>query len=105
MIYLAKQTFTQIAESSGTIQNISRIFPVEVSDKAEADSGILLYPLNKFSYSGKTLFVRCIEAGGWAEIRVVPFEINVANFVSSGASSADVDLESFTPQDVADIFN
>ena len=45
MIYNVTNDFTQLAETAGTIQNNSYIYPVEVSDRAEADSGILLYPL------------------------------------------------------------
>lgn len=87
MKYYAKDTFTQISETSGTIQNASRIYNVEISNQAVVDSGILLFPLNKFSFSDTTLYIRCADKGGWAEIRVVPFLLDFAS-VSSDATSS-----------------
>lgn len=76
MRYVVTDQFTKISETAGTIQNVGNVYPVEISDKAEADSGILLYPLNKISFSDKTLYMRCVEAGGQAEIHVVPFTVD-----------------------------
>lgn len=73
MRYNITGNFTKIAETSGTIQNISNVYPVEVSDKAEAGSGILLYPLNMFSFKAPAIYMRCTDASGWAECRVVTF--------------------------------
>ena len=39
MRYLLSKDFTQINETTGTIQNVSRIYDVEMSDKAQAKSG------------------------------------------------------------------
>ena len=77
MIYNVTSSFTRITETAGTIQNNSYIYPIEVSNQAVADSGILLYPLNKFSFSGTQLYLRCIESDKEAEVRVVPFEAAV----------------------------
>lgn len=88
MIYNVTNEFTKISENAGTIQNVGNVYPVEVSDKAEADSGILLYPLNKISFSDKTLYMRCVEAGGQAEIHVVPFTVDSDSGTSSGGISS-----------------
>ena len=89
MLYIVTNEFTRISETAGTIQNNSRIFDVEVSDRAVAGSGILLYPLNSFTFSGTTLYLRCRSAGGWAAINVVPFFINSGFAGNSDSSSAD----------------
>lgn len=92
MRYLVTNQFTQITETSGTIQNVGNVYPVEISDKAEPDSGILLYPLNKISFTDKTLFMRCTEANGQAEIHVVPFTVDSGGGTSSGGTSAPTNV-------------
>ena len=92
MLYTITNEFTRISETAGTIQNNSRIFDVEVSDRAVAGSGILLYPLNSFTFSGTTLYLRCRSADGWAAINVVPFFINSCFSVNSDSSSASGDI-------------
>ena len=67
----ASKNFTRINETSGTIQNVSRINTVEVSNQPVMNSGVLLPPQERFSYNSLTLYVRCIDGGG-AEVRVVP---------------------------------
>lgn len=89
MIYNVTSSFTRITETAGTIQNNSYIYPIEVSNQAVADSGILLYPLNKFSFSGTQLYLRCIEGGGRAEIRIVPFTLDFG--ISQGGTSTATD--------------
>lgn len=75
MRYIAtRKTFTRINETSGTLQNTSKICDVEVSNEAVENTGIILSPQDKFSFSNATLYVRCVGGGG-AEIRVVPFII------------------------------
>lgn len=73
MRYIVSGEFTEIAETSGTIQNTSKINVVEVSDTNEKGSGIMLYPLDRFTFS-KSIYARCVDGGG-AEVRVVPFEV------------------------------
>lgn len=87
MRYVVSNDFTKISETAGTIQNVGNVYSVEVSDKAEPDSGILLYPLNKISFSDKTLYIRCTEADGQAEIHVVPFTVDSGGGTSSGGIS------------------
>lgn len=75
MRYIVSGEFTKIDETSGTIQNTSKINVVEVSDTNEKGSGIMLYPLDRFTFS-KSIYARCVDGGG-AEVRVVPFEAGV----------------------------
>ena len=103
MRYNVTGEFTKITETAGTIQNVSNIYPVEVSDKAEADSGIFLYPLNKFSFSDKTLFVRCVDINGHAEIRVTEFPVDSGS-VSTGGSSANVATDEQVDDILDDLF-
>ena len=96
---ITKDTFTQVPLTSGTIQNASGIKTVEVSDVQEEGSGILLLPLNKISFTGKTLYVRCVDGAG-AEVVVVPFEVDAGGGGggSSGGLSgvtADFSLDQF----------
>ena len=82
MLYTVTNDFVKINETQGTIQNSSRVFDIEVSDKSEPNSGIILFGLNKFSFSG-TKYIRCI--GGAAQVRVVPFATD------NGGSTSSVD--------------
>ena len=86
MLYNVTDQFTKLAETAGTIQNVSNIFSVEVSDKAEPNSGFLLFPLNKISVASTQLYVRCVD--GTAEVRVVPFVDNSGSVASSGGASS-----------------
>lgn len=73
MIYNVTGDFVKINEAFGAIQNTSHIYDIEVSDKDEINSGILLYPLNTIFFSGD-IFARCVDTDGKAEARVVTFE-------------------------------
>ena len=103
MRYNVTNELTKISETAGTIQNVSNVYPVEVSDKAEAGSGILLFPLNQFSFNAPTLYMRCTDAGGWAECRVVTF-ISGNNFTTSG-ESAEGNEDDAVEQMLSDILN
>ena len=87
MRYVVSNEFIKINETAGTIQNVGNIYSVEVSDKAEPDSGILLYPLNKISFTDKTLYIRCVETNGHAEIHVVPFTVDSGGTSTGGISA------------------
>lgn len=88
MTYEITNEFTKINETSGTVQNLGNPFSVEVTNKAERNSGFLLFPLQKFSFSGQTIYVRCVEEGEKAEIRVIPFVTDSANTATGGSSHA-----------------
>ena len=94
MIYNVQSDFVPIDVTSGTIQNNSYVYPIEISNQAVANSGVLLYPLNKVSFSGDTkLYMRCVDGGAWAEIRVVPFTLDFGITQSGGSSSAEIPLD------------
>lgn len=103
MIYNVTSEFTRLAETAGTIQNNSYIYPIEISNQAVADSGILLYPLNKFTFSGTQLYMRCTDGGEWAEIRVVPFLLDFGT--STATTPAATDTDSDVDELIADALN
>lgn len=102
MRYEVTGEFVKIGETTGTIQNTSNVYAVEVSHKAEADSGIILYPLNKFSFNDAVLYVRCVDVGGRAVINVSPFVVDMGVGVISGGLSSGT--AAFNDTDVADVF-
>ena len=92
MIYNVRSDFVPIDVTAGTIQNNSYVYPIEISNQAVANSGVLLYPLNKVSFSCNTkLYMRCVDGGAWAEIRVVPFTLDFG-IVQGGSSSTDTEI-------------
>ena len=82
MLYSLSTDFTKLNETQGTVQNSSNIYTLELSDSDVPDSGVLIYPLNKLSFSG-TKYLRCID--GNSQARVVSF----AEIAASNGSSAD----------------
>ena len=66
--------FTEIVEASGTIQNTSRVV-VEISDKAEANTGIRLYPQESRSFGDKDMpkYARAVGGVGPGVLHVVSF--------------------------------
>ena len=91
MKYLLTKDFTRLEETSGTIQNASKIRTIEVSDDGTEGNGILLYPQQKHSFRDSVVYARGVD--GAAEIRVVPFELDarggdegVEGFIIAGES-------------------
>lgn len=74
MVYQLSKNFTQIAETTGTIQNTSHIYTLEMSPSNIKDNGIFIYPLQTKSFSNQTIYLRCVDGAG-AEARVIPFEL------------------------------
>lgn len=91
MIYNLTQSFTQITETTGTIQNTSNITTLEMSTSNTADTGILIYPLEKVSFSNKTIYLRCVDGAG-ARARVIPFELATEGGDMQAVSSAFQDI-------------
>lgn len=100
MNYQITSEFTKLNESSGTIQNISYVHTLEISNSNSKNSGFLLFPLNKVSFNG-AVYVRCTDEGGRADIRVVNF---IADS-SGGASSATNTPTPMTEEELNDIFS
>lgn len=106
MIYNVKNDFVQIDVTAGTIQNNSYVYPVEISNQTIANSGVLLYPLNKVSFSGDTkLYMRCVDGGAWAEIRVVPFTLDFGVAQGGGSSSTEISLDTQANNIIQDGWN
>ena len=101
--YQLTKNFTKISETTGTIQNSSKIYAVEISDKQEANSGFLLNPLSKISYVGKQLYARCADIAA-VELRVVPFvvDMGVGNSSDTGGDSSS-GFDHFDQSDLDDI--
>lgn len=106
MQYLLTKEFTKINETSGTIQNASRINSVEISDTPTAGSGYILPPLDKISFNGQNIYLRCLTGGG-AAVRVVSFIINSGGSSPSSQSSTSEqgDTDDTFDSNVDNIFN
>ena len=89
MLYTITGDFTKITETSGTIQNTSSIYTIEMSATGTQDSGILIYPLHKHSFADTDVYLRCVD-GGSVEVRVVPFELDAGG---GGRNVADFSLD------------
>lgn len=98
MIYELNQNYTKIAETTGTIQNESHINTIEMS-QSNQDSGILIYPLQKVSFSNKDVYLRATD--GAARARVIPFTVDMGSSSDSGGS---IETDSFNQDDIDDIF-
>ena len=104
MRYIATKEFQKINVTSGTIQNASYNV-VEVSNKAEAGSGILLLPMNSFTFSGQSLYVRCLEGGG-AAVNVVSFAVDSGgNSIGGGGVSSVDDSQISTDEEIGDLLD
>jgi len=91
MIYNVNyDSFTKIAETAGTMQNIKfgnqRGSIVEMSHETVMGSGILVEPGGRHYFSGTDIYLRCAEEGQTAEVRVVPFNVDVGGGGSSGGA-------------------
>jgi len=94
--YVATKNFTRIGESAGTIQNSSPLYTVEISDRNETGSGILLYPKEKVTVRGSPIYIRCIDGAAY---------VNVVTFVvaqSEGGSSSSTDDTQTASDDAVD---
>lgn len=93
MLYNVTSEFIKVAETTGTIQNTSQCYSVEISDDAVPGNGFILYPLNRISFTGN-VYLRCIDGGGRAQVNVVSFITDSGGGGSGGVqfvSDADVD--------------
>ncbi len=91
MIYQLTKDFTKITETTGTVQNTSHIYTLEMSQSNVKDSGIFIYPLQSKSFSNKTIYLRCVDGAG-AEARVIPFEVGAGGGDVQAVSSAFTDI-------------
>ena len=89
MKYNVTGDFTLINASGGTVQNLSSVQPIEISNSNAQGSGVLVKPFESISFSGN-IYVRC-PAGNSAEIRIVPFNAATASSSSSDSTSGGYD--------------
>lgn len=104
MIYLVGNDFIKIDETSGTIQNNSQIYDLEISHQAQINSGILLRSLNKYSFSNQTIYARCTDPTGKVELRVVPFLVDMGLGDGSSSNDSVSGFDTFNDSDLDDIF-
>lgn len=77
----------RLSERAGTIQNVSGVNSVELSDSADFTNCVVLYPLNKLTFN-TPLYVRAYGSAEQAiEINVVPFALDGGS--SGGAQTVD----------------
>ena len=111
MIYKVAADFVKINETSGTIQNPSSCFTVEISNQPVIGSGIYLNPRDKMTFTNETLYAR--RTGSYrniVELRVVPFYATEAGAGSGGSSGGSSSAEQFATDEelqelVNDVFN
>jgi hypothetical protein len=61
VLTLAHDTFTEIPVTGGTIQNINEQATVEISTSGTDNTGLILYPHQKFKWVDATIYARA----GW----------------------------------------
>ena len=74
MRYTVTSDFSKLNETNGTIQNTSQIYTLEVSATRTKDSGVLVFPLNSITFKGTPVYMRCVDADGFIDVRIFSFE-------------------------------
>lgn len=98
---LAHDTFLKVPVESGTIQNLNKRAPVEVSDSAVPDTGIMLKPGESFYFRNATIYARSGWPGGEVcRAAVIPF-----NGCGGGGSDGGDDDAVATADDIRDIID
>ena len=69
---LTFDSFLEIPFTSGTIQNISDFALVEISTTEDAESGLILYPWEKYQWNELTIYARSAPPYGY---RSCPFNL------------------------------
>jgi hypothetical protein len=58
VLTLAHDTATEIPVTGGTIQNINELALVEIGTDGTAETGLILYPHQKFKWVDATIYAR-----------------------------------------------
>lgn len=96
---LTNDAFMQVPYESGTVQNLCKRAPVEVSDSAVKDTGILLAPGESFYFKNATIFIRAGWPGGEiCRAAVMPV-------AGGGGGGGDEDYPVATDDDIQDIID
>ena len=91
MLYALTKDFIKINETTGTVQNSSKIRTLEMSDKNEVNTGIFIPPLRTYTFIDTEIYLRCVDGEG--EARVVPFLVDTGSVdvsVASGTCSSNL---------------
>lgn len=97
MIFNIGANFARLPFATGTVQNVSSLYAVELSEDPSNEGGILLFPREKFSFSRTTLYARC--SGGLVRLNVVAF---VDDQSGSDSDSTVVDDSTVATEDELD---
>lgn len=100
---ITPNTTIKIIETSGTIQNISQINKVELSNSSNFTHSIILYPYETRAFKTQ-LYVRLFDNSDLpVEIRVAPFNI-VGGLTSGTSSSTHISSDSAFEEMLDEIF-
>lgn len=95
----------RLSERAGTIQNVSGVNSVELSDSADFTNCVVLFPLNRLSFN-TPLYVRAYGKLEQAiEINVVPFALDGGTGGSSSSPQTVDDSFVATDDEAADYFD
>lgn len=101
--YILRNNFQKLAESAGTVVNISTV-KVELSEQAVAGTGVILYPRRKISFSSPIFAAKAAGESGAAVIGVIQRKKSSSS--SSGSNTFyDGDDEIISDEEVHDIFD
>lgn len=97
--YILREEFQKLAETSGTVVNVSAV-KVELSEQAKSGTGVILFPSRKISFGAPIFAAKAAGEGGAAVIGVIA--TGAKN--SSGTTFYDDD-DAVTDDELAAIFN
>ena len=98
MLFNLTNDFQRLPISTGTIQNNSSCYFLEVSNDPNAQRGLILAPLEKISFANSTLYARCSGTKSFSAI-VVPFADAAASGGSGGSSDGQTVPEDMVATD------
>ena len=102
--YILRNNFQKLAESAGTVVNISTV-KVELSEQAVAGTGVILYPRRKISFGSPIFAAKAAGESGAAVIGVIRRKKNSSSSSGSSGTFYDGDDEIISDEEVHDIFD
>ncbi|MBR3746845.1 MAG: hypothetical protein IKN27_07790 [Selenomonadaceae bacterium] len=97
--YILRKDFQKLAETSGTVVNISAV-KVELSEQAKAGTGVILFPSRKISFSAPIFAAKAAGESGAAVVGV----IGTGATNTSGQTFYDGD-DAVTDEELAAVFD
>ncbi|MBR1646042.1 MAG: hypothetical protein IJ685_04600 [Selenomonadaceae bacterium] len=98
--YILREAFQKLAETSGTVVNISAV-KVELSEQATSGTGVILFPSRKISFGSPIFAAKAAGESGAAVIGVI--RTSAKN--TSGNTFYDGDDDTVTDAELEDVFN